>query len=190
MGVALAAAVTQSGHEAVVVSGPVSVNYPAGVEVHRVVSTEEMLAECEKLFPTCDGLIAVAAPCDYRPTAISTHKIHKSGDSLHIELVETPDIVAELSRGKKTQWMVAFALETEDQHLRAMRKMERKQCDLIVLNGPEAIQADQTSVEVLGKDGRSRGCFSGSKTTVAMSIFEIIEQALLPQTMNPMKTDT
>ena len=182
MGVALAAAVISTGHEAVIVSGPVGVTYPAGAEVHRVVSTEEMLAACHKLFPVCDGLIAAAAPCDYRPTAVSPHKIHKTGDSLHIELIETPDIVASLAAAKTSQWMVAFALETEDQHLRAMRKLERKQCDLIVVNGPEAIQADQTSVEVLGRDGASLGRFSGGKNDVAKSILEIIQRELIPRT--------
>ena len=96
MGQALAAAAVEAGHEVVVVSGPVGVRYPAAAKVIPVVSTEEMLAECLKVFPACDGLIAVAAPCDYRPRTVADGKIRKTGRPLEIELVETPDIVARL----------------------------------------------------------------------------------------------
>ena len=61
------------------------------------------------------GLIAAAAPCDYRPLTVARHKIRKTGDPLKLQLVETPDVVA-IGAGKNTQWMVAFALETEDPH--------------------------------------------------------------------------
>ena len=72
--------------------------------------------------------------------------------------------MAALAAGKKaSQWIVAFALETEDQRLRAMQKLERKSCDLIVVNGPEAIHAADTRVEILGRDGQVLGSFSGSK---------------------------
>ena len=180
MGAALVAAAVDAGHEVVVVSGPVDVAYPVDVEVIPVISTEELLAVSLKMFPDCDGLIAVAAPCDYRPVSVAPRKIRKTGDSLHVELVETPDIVASLAAVKKReQWLVAFALETEDQHLRAMQKMEQKSCDLIVLNGPEAIDAADTRVEVLGKDGRVLGSFAGSKFNTAKMIFEVIQKQLI-----------
>jgi phosphopantothenoylcysteine decarboxylase/phosphopantothenate--cysteine ligase len=180
MGAALAQAALDAGHQVVIVSGPVDVKYPAGVEVFWVVSTEEMLAACQKVFPDCDGMIAVAAPCDYRPVAVAPHKIRKTGDSLHVELVETPDIVATLAKTKKAnQWLAAFALETEDRHLRAMQKMERKRCDLIVLNGPDAINAADTSVEVFGKDGVVLGTYAGSKTDTATMIVETIQKLFI-----------
>jgi phosphopantothenoylcysteine decarboxylase/phosphopantothenate--cysteine ligase len=179
MGASLAAAALAAGHCVVIVSGPVDIAYPADAEVIPVVSTEEMLAACLKVFPNCDGLIAVAAPCDYRPAAVAMQKIHKKGVPLPIELHETPDIVASLADVKSHQWIVAFALETEDHRLRAMQKMERKRCDLIVVNGVEAIHADGTHVEVLGKDGHSLGTFAGSKNEVAQEIFHTIENALI-----------
>jgi phosphopantothenoylcysteine decarboxylase/phosphopantothenate--cysteine ligase len=165
----------------VIVSGPVDVTYPAKAEVVSVISTEEMLAECQKIFLTCDGLIAVAAPCDYRPKVVESHKIHKSGKPLCLELVETPDIVATLAAKKVAQWIVAFALETKDQWMRAMQKLERKSCDLIVVNGPDAIHAEDAQAEILGKDGRVLGGFSGSKNEVAKNIFAIIERELIIQ---------
>ena len=111
--------------------------------------------------------------------AVAPHKIRKTGESLRLELVETPDVVAALAAIKTSQWMVAFALETEDQRLRAMQKLERKSCDLIVLNGPQAIQAADTQVEILGKEGQVLGSFAGSKNDVACDIFQVIQRQLI-----------
>jgi phosphopantothenoylcysteine decarboxylase / phosphopantothenate---cysteine ligase len=182
MGAALAAAAIDLGHDVVIVSGPVEVAYPAAADVVRVVSTDQMLAACLKIFPACDGLIAAAAPCDFRPVDVSVQKIRKSSASLRLELVETSDVVAGLAAVKNaTHWMVAFALETEDQHMRAMQKLECKSCDLIVVNGPEAIDAADTRVEILGADGQVLGSFSGSKSEVAGSILGVIQRELISQ---------
>lgn len=179
MGAALAAAALESGHEVVIVSGPVDVRYPARADVVSVESTEDMLAACLETFPTCDGLIAAAAPCDYRPVAVSSRKIRKTGGPLRLDLEETPDVVAALAARKTSQWMVAFALETEDQHMRAMQKLERKSCDLIVVNGPNAIHAAETHVDILGRGGRTLGSFSGTKSEVAKNVFAIVQQQLI-----------
>ena len=178
MGQALAAAAVEAGHEVVVVSGPVGVRYPAAAKVIPVVSTEEMLAECLKVFPACDGLIAVAAPCDYRPRTVADGKIRKTGRPLEIELVETPDIVARLGAIRRAQWMVAFALETEDRHLRALAKLEQKNCDLIVVNEPAAMNAMRTRVEVL-EAGGVLAALAGSKRRVARAILEIVAERLI-----------
>lgn len=179
MGAALAHAALDQGHEVVVVSGPVEIDYPSGIEVVPVVSTEDMLAASQKLFPSCDGLIAVAAPCDYRPATVAQHKIRKSGDVLRLELHETPDIVATLAASKQNQWLVAFALETEDQHYRAVQKLERKSCDMIVVNGPGAIHAADTQVILLGRSGQILGSFSGRKNDVARGLFDVIQRRLI-----------
>src|SRR4051794_23641137 len=113
MGAALAAAANERGHEVIVVSGPVGVEYPPGAEVRWIVSTEEMLAACQELFPTCDGVIGAAAPCDYRPVRVEQQKITKTGQPLELHLVETPDVIATLGATKRVgQWLVGFALET------------------------------------------------------------------------------
>jgi phosphopantothenoylcysteine decarboxylase / phosphopantothenate---cysteine ligase len=179
MGAALAAAVIEAGHEAVVVSGPVEVVYPDKAQVISVVSTEDMLDACMEIFPSCDGLIAAAAPCDYRPMAVAKHKIRKTGDSLRLQLVETPDIVALLGVANKSQWMVGFALETEDPRIRAMHKLERKRCDLIVVNGPEAVHALDTRVEIIDASGEVVASFAGSKQEVGRQIIRVIEQRLI-----------
>src|SRR3954453_21780780 len=90
MGRALAAAALELGHEVVVVSGPVNVEYPKAADVRPIVSTEELLAVCKELFPSCGGAIGAAAPCDYRPVRVETQKIAKTGQPLMLNLVETP----------------------------------------------------------------------------------------------------
>jgi phosphopantothenoylcysteine decarboxylase/phosphopantothenate--cysteine ligase len=179
MGAALAAAAHEAGHEVVIVSGPVEVEYPPQTEVISVVSTEDMLEACLKIFPTCDGLIGVAAPCDYRPLLVSPHKIRKTGQPLKLQLIETPDVVALLAAIKEAQWMVAFALETEDRRLRALQKLESKDCDLIVVNGPQSISSPDTRVEILSRDAAVLASLSGSKRQVAREIFQVIQQRLI-----------
>jgi phosphopantothenoylcysteine decarboxylase/phosphopantothenate--cysteine ligase len=132
------------------------------------------------LFPTCDGLIGAAAPCDYRPVRVAQHKLSKTGQPLQLHLVETPDVVATLGAAKRSdQWVVGFALETEDQRFRAIVKMERKSCDLMVLNGPEAMNSAENRVEILDRDGTVVRESAGSKRAVAQAILETIQSRLV-----------
>jgi phosphopantothenoylcysteine decarboxylase / phosphopantothenate---cysteine ligase len=180
MGRALAAAALELGHDVVVVSGPVEVSYPAGAAVHPVVSTEEMLEVCRRLFADCDGLIGAAAPCDYRPVRVAEQKIAKTGDGLSLALIETEDVVAMLGAGKRAgQWVVGFALETEDHRLRALAKAERKSCDLMVSNGVEAMNALDNRVEVLDRAGNVLATFEGPKEDVARGILGVIQSRLV-----------
>jgi len=179
MGAALAKAVIAAGHEAVVVSGPVDVDYPESAEVISIISTEDMLEACLRVFPSCDGLIGVAAPCDYRPMVVAEQKIRKTGGPLKLQLVETPDVVALLGAVKGSQWMVAFALETEDERMRALQKLERKSCDLIVVNGPGAMHALNIDVEIIDAKGDVLASLSGAKSDVAEGIFDVIAVRLI-----------
>jgi len=181
MGSALAAAAIAAGHEVVIVSGPVDVEYPPRAEVLSVVSTEEMLEACRRAFHDCDGLIAAAAPCDYRPVQVARHKLRKSGGPLRLELIETPDVVATLAKSKGPRWMVAFALETEDKRMRALQKLERKKCDLIVLNGPGSIHGLSTEAEIIDPSGMVIAALSGRKGDVAKEIIAVIERLLIPR---------
>lgn len=179
MGAALAEAALSFGHDVVVVSGPVNISYPSGAEVRPVVSTEEMLAVCREVFRHCDGAIGVAAPCDYRPVKVAEGKIQKTGEPLELRLVETPDIVATLGAEKEGRWVVGFALETDDARFRATAKLEKKRCDLMVLNSPEAMDAGETRVEVIGPSGESVSTFAGAKPQVAHKIFALIQRRLI-----------
>jgi phosphopantothenoylcysteine decarboxylase/phosphopantothenate--cysteine ligase len=179
MGKALAEAALARGHDVVVVSGPVDVTYPAGAELIKIVSTEDLLAACQQVFADCDGLIGVAAPSDYRPMKVAPNKIAKTGEPLELRLVETADVVATLGASKTKQWLVGFALETEDHRLRALAKAEKKHCDLMVLNGPEAMHSLDNHVEIMSRDGQVLETLSGPKEDVARGIFAVIQQRLI-----------
>jgi phosphopantothenoylcysteine decarboxylase/phosphopantothenate--cysteine ligase len=180
MGKALAEAALALGHEVVVVSGPVEVEYPRDVRLVPIISTEELLAACQREFPTCDGIVGAAAPCDYRPLRVEEHKIAKTGAPLALHLVETPDVIATIAADRRAdQWAVGFALETDDQRFRAITKLEKKHCNLIVLNGPEAMHAAGNTVEVFNAAGEQVLAATGSKADVAREILAVIERLLI-----------
>ena len=179
MGAALAAAALELGHEVIVVSGPVEVPYPAAAEVIPVVSTEEMLAAARTAFARCDGLIGAAAPCDYRPEHVEDHKIDKTGDPLLLHLIETDDVVATLAAEKGPRWVVGFALETDDHRLRALAKLERKRCDLMVSNGVAAMNSLENEVEILDPAGTVLRAAAGTKEAVAREILAVVQERLI-----------
>ena len=180
MGRALAEAALAAGHEVIVVSGPVTVDYPPQAKVLPVISTEELLETCQREFPHCDGVIGAAAPCDYRPVQVESKKIAKTGHPLELHLVETPDVMATLGASKRPgQWLVGFALETDDQRFRALVKLEKKSCDLMVLNGPAAMDSLDNQVEVLDETGEVIAAIDGRKEEVARGILRVIDERLI-----------
>jgi phosphopantothenoylcysteine decarboxylase/phosphopantothenate--cysteine ligase len=179
MGKALAEAALALGHDVVVVSGPVEVEYPAGAAILPVVSTEEMMTAAANAFETCDGLIGAAAPCDYRPMRVESHKIAKTGLPIDLHLIETDDVVATLGSKKGHRWVVGFALETEDHRLRALAKLERKFCNLMISNGAEAISSPDNQVDVITPAGEVIASIAGSKDDVATQILSIIDKRLI-----------
>ncbi len=180
MGRSLAQAALDLGHQVVIISGPVEIEYPSRAEVVPVVSTEDLLDACQRVFPGCDGLIAAAAPCDYRPIRVASHKIAKTGNPLELQLIETPDVVATLGSTKRPdQWIVGFALETEDQRLRALVKLEKKSCDLMVLNGPAAMNSRRNQVEIIDRKGSLIDALAGPKEEVARGILQVIQKRLV-----------
>jgi phosphopantothenoylcysteine decarboxylase/phosphopantothenate--cysteine ligase len=107
------------------------------------------------------------------PRRVSPAKLAKDGQPLQLELIETPDIVATIAQRKLPhQWVVGFALETEDQRFRAIVKMQRKSCDLMVSNGPSAINSLTNEVEIIAADGTTVANVSGDKLTVADAIIQ------------------
>lgn len=179
MGYAIARACQEAGHETVLVTGPVRLTPPDGCEVHHVETTEDLEHTCSKLYPECDGVIAVAAVCDYRPKQRVQGKITKTGESVVFELVETVDVLAALGTMKKDgQWIVGFALESQDPRANAMRKLKVKNCDFIVLNDTSAIGSSDNAVEVLGPDGKTVAAFRGPKETIAISLVNWLSDRL------------
>jgi phosphopantothenoylcysteine decarboxylase/phosphopantothenate--cysteine ligase len=179
MGFALAHAVHAAGHEVVLVSGPVNLAPPVGCELHAVETTDQLLTACRAVWPGCQGVIATAAVCDYRPKERVLGKIAKTGVSLDLELVETADVLADLGRNKGPRWIVGFALESEEfAHINALRKLREKNCDAIVLNRPAAIGSEMNDVEVIDGSGAAVARFSGAKSQVARELWGWIERTL------------
>lgn len=180
MGSSLVDAAIALGHRVTVVTGPVQVEYNSHAKVIEVVTTQQMLEATEEVFQTADGLIGAAAPCDYMPVQIASHKLAKTGDGLQLSLVETPDVVATLAGKKKPhQWVVAFALETEDVRFRAIVKMSRKSCDMIVSNSAEAMNSETNNVEIILRTGETLEHANGSKAHVAERILHHIDKNLI-----------
>lgn len=134
MGYALAEAARDAGARVVLVSGPVSLASPAGVETVRVESAEQMFAETHRRIDDVDIFIGAAAVSDYRPTAVQKQKIKKKDAELHIDLVKAPDTLASVARLENGPFTVGFAAETERLREYALAKLEAKQIDLIVAN--------------------------------------------------------
>lgn len=178
MGYALAEAAVARGHHVVLVSGPVTLAPPEGCDFHPVETSEEMHQACLATFPDCDGAIGAAAVCDYRPRARAAGKISKTGKPLSFELVETPDILADLGRRKEHRWIVGFALESQNARANALRKLSSKSCDAIVLNHPQAIGSGDNSVELIDRAGNTAGAWSADKRSLADTLVEWIEAHL------------
>jgi phosphopantothenoylcysteine decarboxylase/phosphopantothenate--cysteine ligase len=180
MGYAIAEAVLAAGHQAVLVSGPVMLTPPSGSEVHPVETTAELHDVCNRLFLDCDGAIATAAVCDYRPRARFPGKLAKTGVSLELELVETADVLADLGLQKGHRWLVGFALESDEfAHVNALRKLKHKNCDAIVLNRPTAIGSTTNQIEIINPVGATVASFSGAKTDVAHELWNWISVQLV-----------
>ena len=135
MGFELAKKASDLGAKVFLISGPTNLSIShSGVELIRVTSAEEMYNAVHDYYKTIDIAISAAAVADYRPKTVSEQKIKKKGEGLQIDLVRTKDILHSMGAQKKQQFLVGFALETENETENAKSKLERKNLDAIVLN--------------------------------------------------------
>ncbi|SNB62512.1 Phosphopantothenate-cysteine ligase /Phosphopantothenoylcysteine decarboxylase [Arboricoccus pini] len=170
---AIAAALAEAGAAVTLVSGPVALSPPAGVERIGVTTAVEMLAACEAALPV-DIAICAAAVGDWRPLHVDAMKIKKvAGKTMSIELAENPDILASLSRHPQSRprLVVGFAAETGDPLREAMAKLERKGCDWIVANDVSPNQGVfgglNNTVTLLRRDRPPEAWPTAEKTSVA-----------------------
>ncbi len=135
MGFDIAQSAVNLGASVLLVTGPSHLKIENNlVNVIRVVSAQEMYDVCHQYFSDVDVVIAAAAVADYKPKNMSLQKIKKDVDNLTIELEKTKDILASLGEIKKNQFLIGFALETENEIENAKLKIQKKNLDLIVLN--------------------------------------------------------
>lgn len=135
MGYAIAEAARDRGAEVALVSGPVALEKPAGVDVISIESSAQLCDAVLERGPWADVVIQAAAPADFRPVTVADHKIKKTGAGMTLELENTTDIAAALGRDKRPgQTLVAFAAETHDLLENARGKLDRKNADLVAAN--------------------------------------------------------
>jgi phosphopantothenoylcysteine synthetase/decarboxylase len=135
MGYAIADAAAHAGHSVLLISGPTSLDVPAGVDFIPVETAAEMFAAVASYLPRMDAAVFAAAVADFTPATPSVQKIKKSDDSLSLELVKTKDILGSARESLGfTGFVVGFAAETENVESNARLKLVAKGCDLIVAN--------------------------------------------------------
>ena len=176
MGFALAEECARRGAKVVLVAGPVSLTCSDGIQRVNVESCKEMFEAAVGVFPDCDAAILCAAVADFRPEEIAEEKIKRVGDDLVLKLKPTLDIAATIGRMKeKSQRIVAFALETNEEENNAQRKLEKKNADFIVLNSTRipgtTFQADDNQITIINKEGKKRYA-KKPKTEVARDIID------------------
>jgi len=135
MGYDIAFAAANEGADVILVSGPTHLKvHHERVKVLHVTSSQDMYTACHEYFDAVDVAVAAAAVADYRPKDVAPQKIKKSESTLVLELEKTKDILASLGEIKKDQFLIGFALETENEIENAKAKIRKKNLDLIVLN--------------------------------------------------------
>jgi len=174
MGYSLAEAAKKQGAHVILVSGPVQLKEPYGVQMIKVESAEEMYNAVLSFYPDSDIVIKTAAVADYRPKRSYDHKVKKqTGDSV-LELERTKDILLELGQRKKHQILVGFAAETDHVEEYARRKLTAKNADMIVANNLKAEGAgfgtDTNIVTLYKRDGTVTELPMMSKMAVADKI--------------------
>ena len=177
MGAALAHAAWLAGGKVTVVSGPCPAKLPAGVRVTRVETAREMLSVMEKEFMEADICIMAAAVGDFRPSEIFEGKKHREDTaSWSLELTANPDIAERLGSLKKNQFLACFSLETGNGGNRAIEKMKRKKCDMMIINRASvSLETDSTQAEIIFPDDLHGPLIPlQSKTAAASRIIEII----------------
>jgi len=171
MGYSLAQAAVDLGAEVTLISGPTDLKVPNGLENFiSVESALEMYEKVDEYFKNTDIFIACAAVADYRPKEYKKEKIKKSDADLVIELIRNPDILLEMRKKKEKQLLVGFAAETNDIRENALKKLEKKNLDIIVANNASVMGSDENVIEIIKKDRTSVEISQKSKIELAYDI--------------------
>ncbi|MCU0384015.1 MAG: bifunctional phosphopantothenoylcysteine decarboxylase/phosphopantothenate--cysteine ligase CoaBC [Cyclobacteriaceae bacterium] len=185
MGFALAETLASQGAQVTLVSGPTHLQSThKNIRLIKVQNAEEMAATCLTEFTTCNLAILAAAVADYKPLYKAEQKIKKKDENLSIELTKTQDIAATLGKQKKNnQLLIGFALETEQEESNALKKLESKNFDMIVLNSLQHKGAgfghDTNQISIYLRDKTKIDFQLKNKTEVARDIVNTIVDHLM-----------
>ena len=179
MGYSLAQAAVDLGAEVTLISGPTNLEITKGLKNFiSVESALEMYEKVNEYFEDTDIFIACAAVADYRPKEYKKEKIKKSDSDLTIELVRNPDILFEMGKKKDNQLLVGFAAETNDIKENALKKLEKKNLDIIVANNASTMGTDSNTIEIIKKDKSSVEIKQKNKMELAYDIFSEVISVL------------
>lgn len=183
MGFSLAEEASKRGAKVILISGPsTQVIHDKTIELHKVTSAREMLAKVFEFYEGVDIGIASAAVADYAPKEIAREKIKKNDESLTIELIKNPDILKTMGEKKTHQFLVGFALETQNEEENAKGKLEKKNLDMIVLNSLRdegaGFKNDTNKIKIFTKTEKKEFSLK-SKDEVAEDILDFVEAQLL-----------
>ena len=181
MGYELAGEARRRGAEVTLVTGPTRLVPPAGVNVERVVTAEEMKKAVLGLFPHADIVVMAAAVSDFRFKDVRAQKVKKGTLPSALAIEPTTDILALLGQKKKGQFLVGFAAETEDTVGHARAKMAEKNADLMVANtvgAGKGFESDEIEVQIISATGDAAAIPIASKREVSRMIFDAIEGAV------------
>ncbi|EAQ38752.1 CoA biosynthesis bifunctional protein [Dokdonia sp. MED134] len=183
MGCELALRAADLGATVDLILGPsaIKVNHSL-ITVHNVVSGEQMYDAAHAVFDKVDVAIAAAAVADYKPAQVAEEKIKKKDTSMQIDLVKTKDILASLGTIKKDQYLLGFALETQNELENAKKKLEKKNLDAIVLNSLRdkgaGFQTKTNKITFIEKDGSVTEYDLKTKAEVSIDIFDKIAEKI------------
>jgi phosphopantothenoylcysteine decarboxylase/phosphopantothenate--cysteine ligase len=176
MGYAIAEAAIAAGHDVVLISGPVNLDPQRGAKLIPVSTSDEMLDAVMRQTPNCDILVMCAAVADYKPARISNEKIKKGAASLSLELIQTRDVLASLPQQDRQYLVVGFAAETENVKANALKKLQDKNCDVIVANDARiAMESDENEVEIFFRGGENKKISRAPKKIIARELVKIFE---------------
>lgn len=183
MGFSLAEEASLRGARVILISGPSSQNTDdKNIELHKVTSAREMLNKVFEFYDHIDIGIASAAVADYAPKEVAKEKIKKNDENLTIELVKNPDILKTMGEKKTHQFLVGFALETQNEEENAKGKLEKKNLDMIVLNSLRdegaGFKNDTNKIKIFTKTEKKEFDLK-SKDKVAVDILDFVEAQLL-----------
>ncbi|MEO8721556.1 MAG: bifunctional phosphopantothenoylcysteine decarboxylase/phosphopantothenate--cysteine ligase CoaBC [Ginsengibacter sp.] len=181
MGVAIAEEFLARGADVKLILGPSQINVDKKIKTERITSAKEMYEACMKSFDSFDIIVMAAAVSDYTPKNKTESKIKKGSNGLLIELIQTKDILYEAGKLKsELQTLVGFALETDDEKENALKKLSKKNADLIVLNSLNDEGAgfgfDTNKITIIDRNQHEYDFPSKTKKELAADIINTIIQ--------------
>ena len=177
MGYAIAAAALESGHEVVLISGPVNLAAPPGAKLVNVITSDEMHAAVHEAVRDCDALVMCAAVADYKPARVAKAKIKKGDDNFSLDLIPARDILKSLPPSRNF-FVVGFAAETNDMEEHARAKLAAKNCDMIVANDLSdptiGMESDENAVTIFSRNPEIEKISRASKKIIAHALVKKI----------------